>query len=440
MEKPDDTPPKVDEVLEQLKTRALEILVEIEMQKQKAQSEALFAYQAKQNCEEHSTFIAQKKGQVEADLNAISAQKKTIDEFAASIPGVRATFEAETKFITLRRGESDESIAQILENRKKSESDSAVVKSLRASSEEANTSIRTLQQSSQASSDSAAVNAVAITKLLSELTEKGAATVAQVELISRNETKSSDLVAKTKQDVADLVAKTKQDLADLVAEAKQDVADNKANLDKIGQANIQLGELLVRLDKLKGESEELKKRVEDLLPGATSAALASSFKQQGERFKKPKRNWIICFIICIGLLLAIALPSFLNLIGNQKIPSWDGLLLEFVHRLPLVIPLVWLAIYSGRNYMMAVRLEEDYAYKEAVSRAFEGYKEQMQTIKGKPDSDDPLLVLCTNVLKALAERPGRIYEGAQNVYTPSGELLDGASSASELLRNRRASR
>jgi hypothetical protein len=406
----DDQSGQPDKALEQLRTRALQLLDEIESYKQKAQSEALFAFQAKQNCEEHSTFIAQKKGQVEADLNAIGANKKNIDEFAASIPVSRAAIDAEVKTMSTRRTESDESIAFILENRKKAENDSGALKELRASAEEANTAIRTLQQSSQASSDTSAANAATAMRIQAELTQMGTTAVAQLEAINRNETRITELVAK----------------------AKQDVANNEKTLAEVDQANKQYTALVANLNKLGGESEELRKRVEKLLPGATSAALASSFKQQTERFTVPKKSWISCFVTCIVLLLLIALPSFLNLIGDGKLPTWDSMLLEFVHRLPLVIPLVWLAIYSGHNYMMAVRLEEDYAYKEAVSRAFEGYKEQMQAIKGKPDTDDPLLVLCNNVLRALAERPGRIYEGKSEHVTPLTPLANAISQVGAL--------
>jgi len=64
--------------------------------------------------------------------------------------------------------------------------------------------------------------------------------------------------------------------------------------------------------------------------------------------------------------------------------------------------------------MLSLRLEEDYAYKEAISTAFEGYKREMENIlPGDLQGPRPLTTLCTNVLRAIAERPGRIYEGKQ---------------------------
>jgi hypothetical protein len=92
---------------------------------------------------------------------------------------------------------------------------------------------------------------------------------------------------------------------------------------------------------------------------------------------------------------------------------------HFVSRLPLIAPLVWLAVYAGHHHGLALRLQEEYAYKEAVSTAFEGYKREMAGIGSTgPDGQNPLTTLCENVLRTLGQRPGRIYEGKHQEITP----------------------
>jgi hypothetical protein len=93
---------------------------------------------------------------------------------------------------------------------------------------------------------------------------------------------------------------------------------------------------------------------------------------------------------------------------------------------------VWLAIYAGRNYMLSLRLEEDYAYKEALSTAFEGYKREMEkiTVTGD-DGQSPITTLCINVLKAIAERPGRIYEGKHQDINLATEIYAVAQRGAE---------
>jgi len=183
------------------------------------------------------------------------------------------------------------------------------------------------------------------------------------------------------------------------------------------------------------------KAIESLLPGAASAGLAYSFEQQKKRFEKPQKNWLIAGLIALtGLLLvgAIGMPG-LPLIGSLPQEGLDGGLLKHVLiRLPLAIPLIWIAIYAGHNYMVALRIEEDYAYKEAVSRAFEGYKREMANVPGlSPNDSGPLVTLCTNVLNAMAERPGRIYEGRQESLTPLSQAVSSLKDVTDsLIKNK----
>ena len=83
--------------------------------------------------------------------------------------------------------------------------------------------------------------------------------------------------------------------------------------------------------------------------------------------------------------------------------------------------------------MLSLRLEEDYAYKESISIAFEGYKREMtQIAAGDATNPTPLTTLCVNVLKAIAERPGRIYDGKQQDITPLAEAQAALKKAEEI--------
>jgi hypothetical protein len=398
---------------------AQQMLAEIQESRQKAQSEALFAFQAKQNCEEHSTFITQRRGVVEADIATISSHKQSAADFVATISAVKASVEGDQAVIQKQKNEAKSALELIVEGSEKAEKIVAATTETRTNIDLLFQTVQPLERSIKSAHDTATNSAASVVSILSDVTG--------------NRTISADSIANIKKD--------EQAAAASLKEAKQHVAENQLVLTQIQEANKNYLDMLASLKALRLESEQLKIRVEELLPGATSAALASSFRQQAERFRWPKRNWMGCFIICIVGLIAIAVPGFLSQLRIEKPAGWDSLLLEFVHRLPLLIPLVWLAIYAGRNYMMAVRLEEDYSYKEAVSRAFEGYKEQMQTLGDETaEGGRPLLVLCNNVLKALAERPGRIYENQQRDITPANALIDSAAEGTNFIKNRAASK
>src|SRR5690242_6161970 len=93
--------------VEQIHAEATRLLGEIEqlskaaeLSKQKADSEALYAFNAKGACEGHSTAIANLKGTAEADANAISTNKQRADEIVLAITTGKATAEADGKIIT----------------------------------------------------------------------------------------------------------------------------------------------------------------------------------------------------------------------------------------------------------------------------------------------------------------------------------------------------
>lgn len=90
----------------------------------------------------------------------------------------------------------------------------------------------------------------------------------------------------------------------------------------------------------------------------------------------------------------------------------------FISRLPFAIPIIWLAIYAGRRHSQALRLEEDYAHKEALSKSFQGYKKQLIDIEAKSTEKKATLDLIERTLIALSLHPGRIYQGKHNDISP----------------------
>ena len=83
------------------------------------------------------------------------------------------------------------------------------------------------------------------------------------------------------------------------------------------------------------------------------------------------------------MLLIFGLVDISQIVEEQT--TWDAIQRHTLSRLPVTIPLIWVALYAGRHYSLALRLQEDYAYKEAISTAFEGYRKEMGGITGTAD-------------------------------------------------------
>jgi hypothetical protein len=365
-------------IMDVMLARATEGLKQIEEATRKANSESGFAFNAKSNAEEHAKVISQLRGAVEVEIAAITASKNSADELAKTISVAHGTADSELKVIADGKATSIRDAALITAA---AERVAAVMPSIDQGSKDAN--------AITAAKDSAEATTTALQLLQSQIAEVSAKA-------------ASDAASITKAD---------EDIKKLAASMSN--AQATAN-----EANARLQRYEKDLSLQSVAFAEMQTKLEGLLPHATSAGLASAFHIQKARFSKPQPYWLGLFVIAILCLLVAAsygLPA-----SNE---SWDSIFRHFINRLPLVAPLVWLAIYAGHHYNMALRMEEDYAFKEAVSTAFEGYKREMQAIPPSAGSTvSPLVTLCENALQALAERPGRIYDGKTDFITPLSPL------------------
>jgi len=383
------------EEIKQVKAQAEEHLKAAELAHSKADSEALFAFNAKGACEGHSTAIATLKGTVEVDANSIATNKQRSDELVAALNTGKATIDADIKLVEDRRKEVDQAAIKVV---KAAEVGAARLTEIDSSKESADSALK-LTNDALKTATQAGTNTEAAKEQAEKLSTEAAALTTSI----------SNFHTATKQRADETEA--------LLAQARTSEANLKKVLDHLAKSDEIATGHEERVAKLELDLKSLMERVEGLLPGATSAGLASSFNKQKERFVAPQKQWLWTFVFCIAGLVLLAFPSFLSAIGvnwfgHAPDPTWDATWRSLALRLPIVAPLVWLAIYAGRNYMISVRLEEDYAYKEAISTSFEGYRREMEEIAaGDGTNPTPITILCTNVLRAIAERPGRIYEG-----------------------------
>jgi hypothetical protein len=399
------------EEIKSLKAKAEEDANAAEAARKKADSESLFAFNAKVVCESHSTAISGLKGSVESDVGAIQASKQKLEEALASVSANKVSAENDQKQVAERSREVNRLAEELLSASQSGASYLSAIEASRTSAE------NSAQQASTAGT-SAAVASSAVEQLKRSVEAVKDEADELLQAISASEKNGKQLT----ESIAALLLKAQESDVSLAA-----VWDHLKKSDELARTNED------RIANHSRELDNLTNRIEALLPGATSAGLASSFNAQKARFQTSQTQWIWTFGGCIALLVLIALPSFfatmgIPIFGHQLDPSWNGTWRSFALRLPIVLPLVWLAVYAGRNYMLSLRLEEDYAYKEAISTAFEGYKREMEQIAaGELTATSPVNILCANVLNAISERPGRMYEGKHtdiNLMTEARNALE----------------
>lgn len=391
---------EMEKAWEELRAR----LVDVSNSRTQADQDARQAAQAKTHTEDHANQIAKLKGAAEVDAAAIAAFKKNADEIyqaiAAAKPKVQADLEAVAAAVVL-----------IKEDQERVDVHERAIGDLEKQIEEIRVKSKAHQDSLAASLKVAETSS----EKISDIEDK---VISVSESITATNDEWTGMLGEAKQ--------AKKGLDENYSEAKARLVEMAAFVDLSNKSMEKVAEYQTKLAELQEGFLKTKKTIEDLLPGATSSGLAASFMEQKKRFIVPKRIWLGAFVASVVALIALAWFGVTGQV-KEETHDWDVVLRFLVQRLPIVVPLVWLAIYAGRQYSIAARIEEDYAYKEALSRAFEGYKREMDGISKAGHAVDPLIVLCTNVLGALAERPGRIYEAKHDDATPmqaAGDALE----------------
>ncbi|MBV6306777.1 hypothetical protein KVP10_17960 [Candidimonas humi] len=218
---------------------------------------------------------------------------------------------------------------------------------------------------------------------------------------------TADVNAKAIEDalgVAKASAETAKGLADVAETVDQRVKDYEA-----------------KLKELSAQCDEQLEEIKKLLPGATSAGLASAFDKRRQTFLNPGKHWQLIFVLTVIVLIAASTWSLIEV--YQHASATNGQMVMFwLSRVPVAAALVWLAMHASREAALAKRLEEDYGFKVSVASSFQGFQEQMQIVGGSAANNEPLKALCDATLTQILNPPGRIYERHSLAVSPTSEL------------------
>ena len=142
--------------------------------------------------------------------------------------------------------------------------------------------------------------------------------------------------------------------------------------------------------------QAIKANIESLLPGATSAGLASAYHDLSVSFVKPITIYTRLFFLSIVVLLGLAL-YFTNQnailtdvpTATSDITIFKDIGIFLLQRLPIVLPVIWLAIFASKRRSEAERLKQEYAHKEALAKSYQSFKLQIEELDG--ENKEPLL-------------------------------------------------
>ncbi|MBH0063659.1 hypothetical protein [Psychrobacter sp. SZ93C1] len=141
--------------------------------------------------------------------------------------------------------------------------------------------------------------------------------------------------------------------------------------------------------------QAIKANIESLLPGATSAGLASAYHDLSVSFVKPITIYTRLFFLSIVVLLGLALyftnqnAILTDVPTTSDITILKDIAIFLLQRLPIVLPVIWLAIFASKRRSEAERLKQEYAHKEALAKSYQSFKLQIEELDG--ENKEPLL-------------------------------------------------
>lgn len=195
--------------------------------------------------------------------------------------------------------------------------------------------------------------------------------------------------------------------------------DESANIEtQISSHNSELKTLKSKLQDVLEQAEKQQQRIDELLPNAASAGLASGFKERKDELESTKTVWFRILLGSTAILMSFSIVLVLMFDASSL---WTYLL----PRIVLGLPFIFLVIFSALQYGHAVRAQEDYAFKEATSKAFAGYKDHMEYLAevNPQEANSAMEELAIRTIETLSMNPLRVYGNSQHDATVLSKLL-----------------
>lgn len=241
---------------------------------------------------------------------------------------------------------------------------------------------------------------VAANENLAKIEESNEKAAESLQEIIEDQTKSTELLKEIEDNVQKVEAHEK-DIQDLV----------------VGFTNLKsvLSAQKIKQAELFAEFEAYRDKIDGLLGDANRTGMAASFTSRRKWLIAPLSGWLALFGVSIIGLLYMGGTYIAPLLDPSKTFTWEQLPM----RLAMTAPFIWLGWFSARQHGFTSRLREDYAYKEASAKSFEGYKREAKEV-----DEEMLKKLLEQAIKNLGDNPIRVYDGHDNHPSPTHELID----------------
>lgn len=203
----------------------------------------------------------------------------------------------------------------------------------------------------------------------------------------------------------------REKMADLVESAQYEYGELFSNKNLASKIAVEL----VEKDQ---EAKAILAQIHSTYAAATSQGLAAAFTERSRELATSMWVWTIAFVIALvsGAFFGTQrVEEINNLLKNPAMTNWALVVNLFLALFSVGAP-IWFGWMATKQINQRFRLSEDYAFKAAVSRAYEGYRKEAARIDQELEAK-----LLASALTRLDEQPLRFVESA-NYGSPWHEL------------------
>lgn len=176
------------------------------------------------------------------------------------------------------------------------------------------------------------------------------------------------------------------------------------------------------------KNDELFNKIEGLLKGASTVALAKAFNEHKNSFNTSNKIWITLFVFSIMSMMGLSLWGFIN--ANYEFKDmWKYTL----GNLPFIGGAIWLAIYSSKQRSQNKRLQQEYAFKEDVAKIYYGLKEEVEKLGNSELGEKLNESVLKLIIDVVSLNPSTSLDSKS--HNDNGPILDSIKSISEMVKN-----
>lgn len=201
------------------------------------------------------------------------------------------------------------------------------------------------------------------------------------------------------------LAQARRDIARIRSEADGDLAlitKSKGDVDTLSQ----------KISQHEALAKSVLERSERAYSAATSQGLASAFSERSRSLNSSMWIWTVGLIVSLFLGFHFGTDQIKALNDVVRTPNVAPSLV-LVSAILAVLSVgapVWFAWLSTKQVSQSFRLAEDYAFKAAVSRAYEGYRREAARVDEATETTDMEARLLGSALTRFDEQPLRVVD------------------------------